>query len=284
MLADGADRRVTLLCAPAGWGKTFALSQWHAQDMRPFAWVSLDPTDDDPIRFWSYVVAGLRTVVPGFGGAVLAALPNAGPGLVEVVLPKFVNELSELTAPVVLVLDDYHVIADDLIHASVAFLARHMPRQLKLVIATRAEPPLPFGRFRAAGELTELRAGDLRFDDAEADRLLNGALALDLEATDVEVLQQRTEGWPAGLQLAALSLRDRGDRGAFIRAFAGYDRAIGAYLHEVLEDTPKALREFLVSTSILERPPRGAIVMRGCDRRRRAGAPRCRFVLAGHGS
>ncbi len=142
-LTGGADRRLSVICAPAGWGKTVLLAQWHASERRPFAWVSLDPSDDDPVRFWSYVIAALRTVVPGFGGAVLAALPNAGPGLVDVVLPRLINELAELPEPVVLVLDDVHVLQDELVHASLAFVIRHLPRTVHLALATRAEPALP---------------------------------------------------------------------------------------------------------------------------------------------
>ena len=179
-LTGGADRRLSVICAPAGWGKTVLLAQWHASERRPFAWVSLDPSDDDPVRFWSYVIAALRTVVPGFGGAVLAALPNAGPGLVDVVLPRLINELAELPEPVVLVLDDVHVLQDELVHASLAFVIRHLPRTVHLALATRAEPALPLARLRAAGELVELRADELRFADEEADALLNGSLTLGL--------------------------------------------------------------------------------------------------------
>jgi len=140
-LAGGADRRLTLVCAPAGWGKSVLLAQWHAVERRPFAWVSLDRTDDDPIRFWSDVIAALRTVAPGFGGATLAMLPNAGPGVTEIVLPRLINELAELPEPVVLVLDDYHLISDEIVHASVAFLLAHLPPTLQLVLASRADPP-----------------------------------------------------------------------------------------------------------------------------------------------
>jgi LuxR family maltose regulon positive regulatory protein len=253
-LVEGRDRRLTLVCAPAGWGKTVVLAEWHAaaRETRPFAWVSLDGTEDDPERFWSYVVAAVRTVAPGIGEAALARLPTAGPALIELVLPSLINELAELPEPVVLVLDDYHVVRDELVHDSVAYLLRHLPRSLHVALATRADPPLPLGRLRAAGELVELRAAELRFSDREADALLNGA-GLGLDADEVRLLQERTEGWPAGLQLAALSLRDRSDRGAFVRAFAGDDRQIGEYLHEVLEELDAPVREFLLRTSILDR-------------------------------
>jgi LuxR family maltose regulon positive regulatory protein len=252
-LAAGAHCKLALVSAPAGWGKTVLLAQWRAAETRPFAWVSLDAADDDPLRFWSYVVGALRTVVPGFGGAVLAMLPNAGSALVEAVLPRLINELAELPEPVVLVLDDVHLVRDEQLHASLAFLIRHLPRTVQLALTSRGEPPLPLARLRAAGELVELRANELQFDGSDADALLNGALALDLRAGDVELLRRRTEGWPAGLQLAGLSLRDRTDRGGFIRGFAGDDRQIGDYLHEVLEGAPAPMRAFLLRTSILDR-------------------------------
>ena len=202
------------------------------------------------------MIAALRTVAPGLGGAALAMLPNAGPGVIEIVLPRLINELAELPEPVVLVLDDYHLISDELVHASVAFLLAHLPRH---AAAGAREPcrSAAVARRSAADELVEVRAEELRFDDDAAAALLNGSLSLELAAADVGLLQERTEGWPAGLQLAALSLRGREDRGAFIRAFAGHDRQIGDYLHEVIEDAPRPVREFLVRTSILERmcPP-----------------------------
>jgi LuxR family maltose regulon positive regulatory protein len=254
-LAAGADRKLTLVCAPAGWGKSLLLGEWHASEAerRSFAWVSLDPSDDDPVRFWSYVIGGVRTVEPDFGNAALATLPTAGPALLEAVLPTLINELAGLRRPLVLVLDDYHVLHDELIHASVAFLLRHLPRTVHVAIASRADPPLSLARLRAAGEVVEVRADELRFSQEEADALLNGVLALDLVDADVALLRERTEGWPAGLQLAALSLRDRVDRTAFVHAFAGDDRHIGEYLHEVLAGEARPLREFLLRTSILER-------------------------------
>ncbi|MDA0169747.1 LuxR C-terminal-related transcriptional regulator [Solirubrobacter taibaiensis] len=254
-LAGGVKGRLALVCAPAGWGKTTLLSQWRIAERkhRAFAWVSLDPADDDPVRFWSYVVGALRTVVPGFGGGTLAALPNAGPALIGVVLPRLINELAELERPVVLMLDDYHVITDELVHASVAFLLQHAPPTLQIALATRTDPPLPLARLRAAGRLVEIRSEDLRFDGAEAETLLNGSLALGLSGDDVAALRERTEGWPAGLQLAALSLRSKSDRAAFIRDLSGDDRQFGDYLGEVLESVPDDLREFLLRTSVLER-------------------------------
>jgi LuxR family maltose regulon positive regulatory protein len=247
--------RLALICAPAGWGKSVLLSEWNTspEETRPFAWVSLDRGDSDPVRFWGYVIAALRTVGPELGEAALAALPAAGPNLVEVVVTPLINELAASSQRLVLVLDDYHLVRSEQIHASVEYLLRYLPGQAQLAIATRADPPLPLAELRAAGEIAEIRAAALRFSDLEAEALLNGSLGLGLDHSDVELLRARTEGWVAGLQLAALSLQAHEDRRAFVAAFAGDDRQIGDYLHEVLAEQPRALREFLLLTSILER-------------------------------
>ena len=253
-LAGGADRRLSLICAPAGWGKTVLLAQWHASERRPFAWVSLDPSDDDPVRFWSYVIAALRTVVPGFGGAVLAALPNAGPGLVDVVLPRLINELAELPEPVVLVLDDYPRAAGRA-RARVGRVPAPAPAA---DAAARARDPRrpaaaarPPARRRRAGRAARGRAA---FDDEEADALLNGSLALGLERRRRRAAAGADRGL-AGRAAArrAVAARARATAPTFIRAFAGDDRQIGDYLHEVIEGAPRPVREFLLRTSILER-------------------------------
>jgi LuxR family transcriptional regulator, maltose regulon positive regulatory protein len=254
LVAEG-DRKLALVCAPAGWGKSTLLSEWQAspEETRPFAWLSLDPADHDPVRFWSYAIGALRSVRPGLGSGPVAALRSAGPDLVDVVVTPLINELAELPAPLVLVLDDYHEVRAESIHASLAFLLRHLPATLQLAIASRADPPLPVGALRAAGQVTEIRAADLRFSEAEAEELLNGSLALGLDPADVGVLRKRTEGWAAGLQLAALSARPLENRHAFVRDFAGSDWLLGDYLREVLADQPPSLRDFLLQTSILER-------------------------------
>jgi LuxR family maltose regulon positive regulatory protein len=254
-LVAGGERKLALLCAPAGWGKTILLSEWSASadESRPFAWVSLDPEDDDPVRFWSYLIGALRTVEPGFGEEALARLPSAGSSLVEVVLPPLINELAGSSLRSVLVLDDYDLVHNELIHTSVGYLLRHLPRTLQLAVASRADPPLPLAGLRASGEVTEIRAEELRFSDEEADALLNGSLDLGLERSELELLQARTEGWAAGLQLAGLSLQAQVDRQAFLQAFAGDDRQIGEYLQELLAEQPAALQAFLLRTSILER-------------------------------
>jgi LuxR family maltose regulon positive regulatory protein len=252
-LAGAGGSKLVLVCAPAGWGKTSVLSQWHAATPGAFAWVSLDPGDDDRVRFWSYVIGAVRTVAPEVGEAALAALPNAPGDLTGAVLPSLLNELAAAGRRLVLVLDDYHCVREEPIHASVAFLLRHLPPNVQVAIATRADPPLPLGSLRAAGEVLEIRAAQLRFSDAEAGALLNGSLALDLGPAEVALLRERTEGWPAGLRLAALSLRDQADRKAFVAAFAGDDRQITDYLHEFVAAQPPRLREFLLRTSVLER-------------------------------
>ena len=254
-LVAGGEGKLALLCAPAGWGKTILLSEWSASpdESRPFAWVSLDSGDDDPVRFWSYLIGALRTIVPAFGDEALARLPSAGPSLVDVVLPPLINELAGSSQRSVLVLDDYHLVHNELIHTSVRYLLRHLPRTLQLAIASRADPPLPLAGLRASGEVTEIRADELRFSDEEADAFLNGSLDLGLERSDLDLLQARAEGWPAGLQLAGLSLRAHPDRQAFLQGFAGDDRQIGEYLQELLAEQAAAVRAFLLRTSILER-------------------------------
>jgi LuxR family maltose regulon positive regulatory protein len=215
--------------------------------------VSLDPGDDDPVRFWGYVIAAIRTVHPDVGGAALAALPDAGRALVEVTVPLLLNDLVDLPGRLVLVLDDYHLLHHELIHASLAFLLRHLPASVQLALGSRADPPLPLGSLRAAGEVVEIRAAELSFSEIEAEALLNGSLGAGLARADVALLRARTEGWAAGLQLAALSLQGQDDKHAFVEAFAGDDRQIGDYLKEILAEQPPALREFLLRTSILER-------------------------------
>jgi LuxR family transcriptional regulator, maltose regulon positive regulatory protein len=249
------DARLTLIHAPAGSGKTTLLSEWQAAsaEERPFAWLSLDSGDNDPVRFWEGVIEALRTVEPGIGERPLGLL--AGPtSLTEVVIPLLINELVELPGRVVLVLDDHHLIVNPRIHESLAFLLGHLPDTVQLAIASRSEPPLPLGRLRVRHEIVEIRAADLRFTDDEATALLNGALELGLDAGDIERLQGRTEGWAAGLQLAALSLTGRPDAHAFIASFAGDDRPIVDYLgFEVLDGQTEAIRAFLLHTSILDR-------------------------------
>ncbi len=254
-LRGGDSRRLTLLAAPPGFGKTTLLAEWAAEDDGPaVAWVSLDEDDDDPARFLAYVLAALRRVEPGLGDRALAALRSPGAGVVDVVLPLLVNELAHSGREIALVLDDYHVITNPEIHEAIAYLVERAPAGFRLVVATRADPPFPLGRLRAGGELSELRAAELRFGDEETGTFLTEALGLELSAQDVDRLQARTEGWPAALYLAALSLRARPDASELIEDFAGDDRHLVDYLTaEVLARQPPDVRSFLLRTSILKR-------------------------------
>jgi LuxR family maltose regulon positive regulatory protein len=256
-LTHALDARLVLASAPAGFGKTTFVREWLrtiAERGTAVAWLSLDPLDNDPTRFWSYVLAAFGTAVPNLGDATGALLAAEG-GPTEVVLTTLVNELAGLDGiDVALVLDDLHVIDSPDVHDGLAFVVEHLPPQVHLVMASRNDPPLPLARFRARGELAEIRAADLRFTVDEAAEYLNGAMGLALTAADVATLEARTEGWIAALQLAALSLDGRDDAGAFIAGFAGDDRFIVDYLAgEVLQRQPEAVRHFLLQTSILDR-------------------------------
>ena len=255
VLLAATSAKLTLVSAPAGSGKTTLLAEWHAAaaEQRPFAWLSLDLSDNDPVRFFEGAIAALRTVAAGIGEQPLRAL--AGPtSLTDVVLPSLINELAALPEPLVLVLDDYHLITNPRIHESVDYLLERMPETLQLAITMRGEPELALARLRVRRELVEVRASDLRFTDDEAVSLLNGVLGLELDPDDIVRLQRRTEGWAAGLQLAALSLSGREDPRAFIVSFAGDDRPIVDYLgFEVLDSQPAEVRSFLIRTSVLER-------------------------------
>jgi LuxR family transcriptional regulator, maltose regulon positive regulatory protein len=254
-LAQGVTRKLTLLTAPPGFGKTTLLAEWASvEEGRAVAWVSLDDDDNDPARFFSYVVAALGTVESEIGARALAAHATPGTGLVDVVLPLFLNDVAGLDKALVLVLDDYHVITNTEIHEGLAYLVERLPESLHVVVATREDPPLPLGRLRARGELAELRAGRLRFNDEEATTFLNDVLELELSGEDVERLQARTEGWPAALYLAALSLRGAAHPSGLIDEFAGDDRYLVDYLTgELLARQSPELRSFLLQTSILKR-------------------------------
>jgi LuxR family maltose regulon positive regulatory protein len=246
--------KLTLVAAPAGFGKTTVVSAWVHQNRRKVAWFSLDEGDNEVTVFWAYVVASIRTVLPDFAETIFTALTASPPAPLDSILPTLVNELAGLEAPLALVLDDYHAIANQEIHDSISFLLDHQPQQLHLVIATRADPPLPVARIRAQRCLTELRADDLRFTEEEARALLNGMMGLGLAEEDVNVLERRTEGWGVGLLLAAQSMRGRSDKHAFISAFSGSQHYILEYLiEEVLNRQTAKARRFLLQTSILDR-------------------------------
>jgi LuxR family maltose regulon positive regulatory protein len=252
-LTEGTTRELTLVCAPAGFGKTSLLGDWARLARRPVAWLSLDGGDNDPARFWRYVAAALDEPRPGVRERVGALFQGGQPPL-EVVLTVLINELAEAPETAVLVLDDYHLVEAPAVHDSLAVLLERLPPQLRLALASRADPPLPLARLRAGGQLVELREADLRFTREEAAELLRTAVGTDLPEAAVAALGDRTEGWAAGLQLAALSLPGHADIGAFVEGFSGSHRFVLDYLcEEVLDRQPPELRGFLVETSILER-------------------------------
>ena len=252
-LAEGIARELVLVCTPAGFGKTTLLGDWARRGQRPVAWLSLDAGDNDPARFWRHVVAALDGALPGVAGRAAPLLEGLQPAAFGAAAAALVNELA-CAGEVVLVLDDYHLIDAPPVHASFGFLLEHLPSSLRLVLASRADPPLPLARLRARGQLAELREADLRFTPKEAAELLRTAVGSELPEAAVAALGDRTEGWVAGLQLAALSLRGRGEITAFVDGFSGSHRYVLDYLtEEVLDRQPKQLRSFLLETSVLER-------------------------------
>ena len=256
-LAGCVTSRLLLVEAPAGFGKTTAVAQWRASmiDDRPFAWISLDRGDDDPARLWSHVVGALQGACPDFGGGdTLRALRAQVPDVLGKVLPRLANELAALRAPVVVVLDDYHLISEPSCHDQVGFLLSHLPDTVQLVLVTRADPPLPLARLRAAGVMAEVRAPELRFAPAQAAALVRTVAAVDLSEADLANLVERTEGWPAGVYLAALSLHGHSSPEPFVRQFGGDNRFIVDFLaEEVLSRQPVQIRQFLARTAVLDR-------------------------------
>jgi LuxR family maltose regulon positive regulatory protein len=248
-----AGSRLTLISASAGFGKTTLLSEWLASCGRPAAWLSLDEGDNDPSRFLAYLVAALQTLASEIGVGVLAALRSPQPPPVESILTILLNEITTISDSFILVLDDYHVVDSKPVDQALTFLVEHQPPRMHLVIATREDPHLPMARLRARGQLTELRAADLRFTPAEAAEFLNQVMGLNLSTEDIAALETRTEGWIAGLQLAALSMQGRSDAANFIQAFTGSHRFVLDYLvEEVLQRQPEGIHSFLLKTAILD--------------------------------
>lgn len=255
-LTDGIEsgRKLTLVSAPAGFGKTTLVSSWIEGNNIPAAWISLDEGDGDPARFLTYLVAALQTLISGVGDGVLAALQSSQTVSPNDLSTTLLNELNSTEDDFILVLDDFHAVNSTAMGELLSFFVEHMPPAMYLVITTRQDPALPLARLRARNQLTEVRAADLRFTEDEAAAFLNQVMGLNLSAEDIAVLEARTEGWIAGLQLAALSMQGQQDTTNFIRSFSGANQFVLDYLlEEVLKKQPEALQRFLLSTSIFNR-------------------------------
>lgn len=253
-LERGLNQRLSLVAAPAGFGKTTLLSTWLEQTIHAKAWLTLDQRDNDPLRFLSYLVAALQTVEPEVGQSVQQALQAAQPAPSENLLISLINELHQIRQPIILVLDDYHVIDQQAVDDMLNFLLEHLPTTLHLVLATREDPQIPLARLRARGQLNEIRVADLRFSLAESGEFLRNVMGLQLPDQAIAKLEARTEGWIAGLQLAALSLQGQPDPSSFIETFSGQHQFILDYLlEEVLQHQSAEIQTFLVQTSMLER-------------------------------
>ena len=258
-LNAGLHGGLTLLAAPAGYGKSTLLSEWIDQCARQdpklhVAWLSLDEGDSDPYRFLLYLAAALHGAESSCGADAMAALQSPQPPSAESILTDLINDIDGISGDILLVLDDYHAVHSPKVDEALAFLLEHLPARLRLVIATREDPMLPLARMRARGELAELRAADLRFSPDEAADFLRRVMGLSLTAEDIAALESRTEGWIAGLQLAALSMRGQKDIAGFIRSFTGSHRFVLDYLvEEVLQRQSESVQTFLLRTSILDR-------------------------------
>jgi len=247
-------RKLTLVSAPAGFGKTTLLAAWANRCPRPVGWLTLEEGDNDPVRFFSYCLAALREIHPDLGQGLAFKLQSLNRPAREATLTGLLNELTEIPGAIALVLDDYHLIEEEAVHACLAFLIEHLPPQVHLVISTRADPSLPLSVLRARGHLDEVRASDLRFDSGETEAFMNRLMGFHLSRAEVDALLLRTEGWIAGLQMAAVSLQGRDNAPAFIAAFTGSNRYVLDYLvEEVLQRQPSHIQDFLLKTSILDR-------------------------------
>ncbi|RIK40261.1 MAG: hypothetical protein DCC55_15650 [Chloroflexi bacterium] len=248
------SRPATLIVASAGYGKSTLICEWMARVDRPYGWLSLDEDDNDLTRFFTYLIAALRTCRPGLGETALTLLAAPQPPSAKAILTLLLNDLGALDSPIALVLDDYHVITTPAIHDAMTFFVEHLSHQAHLVLISRADPPLPLARWRARSYLNEVRTDDLRFTEEEAAAFLNQVMELELSAADVAALEQRTEGWITGLQLAALSIRGQRDPSDFVQSFSGSHRYILDYLtEEVLRRQPEPVQRFLLQTSLLDR-------------------------------
>jgi LuxR family maltose regulon positive regulatory protein len=250
----GINNKLILISAPAGFGKTTLISEWISQSEIPVTWISLDKSDNDPVHFMYYLIAALKSINANIGEPALTMLHSSQQPPIESIMPNLIKEITDIPYDCVLVLDDYHSIDAKQVHTIVEFLLDHLPPQMHIVITTRVDPPLPLARLRVRNQLTEVRASDLCFTIAEVTEFFNKMMNLELSSHDISMLESRTEGWIAGLQLAALSMQGRKDIQMFIKTFAGDDRHIVDYLaEEVLNLQPEHVQNFLLQTSILNR-------------------------------
>src|SRR6266487_162227 len=253
-LNEGLHRNLILISAPAGFGKTTLVSEWLAGGARPTAWLSLDDQDNDLTRFLTYLVAALQTIAATLGEGVLGVLQSPQPPPTEAILTALLNDITTIRDHFVLVLDDYHVLDAKAVDHALTYLVEHLPPHMHLVIATREDPQLPLARLRAGDQLTEVRVTDLRFTHSEAAGFLNQVMGLNLSAQDIAALETRTEGWIAGLQLAAISMQGHKDTISFIKSFTGSHHFVLDYLvEEVLQQQPESVQNFLLRTSIFDR-------------------------------
>ena len=293
-LDEGIDRKFTLVSAPAGFGKTTLLSEWvdriragkgAVPAPQGIAWLSLEEEDNDPARFLTYFLAALQQTDPGIGETAQLMLQAPQPPPPQTLLTSLINDLAAVPVPCILVLDDYHLVQTMPIHQQLAFLLEHLPPQAHLVIATREDPPLPLARLRARDQIVDIRQADLTFTKEETADFLRRVMGLELSSADIATLNRRTEGWIAGLQLAALSMRNSDDLQGFVASFAGSHRYILDYLvEEVFRQQSPDLQDFLLQTSILERlsaPLCDAITGRGDAQQVLAGLDQANlFILS----
>jgi LuxR family maltose regulon positive regulatory protein len=255
-LDENRSRKLSLISAPAGFGKTTLLSEWINGSNNPIAWLSLDKGENDPVRLLTYLTAALRLIEADIGAGTLGLLDSPQHPPLEALVAALINDIGERAESVVLVLDDCHLVEAQSAYDMVGFLLERMPDNLHIVMSGRVDPPLPLAHLRAQNQLTEIRASDLRFDSIEAASFLNDLMGLDLSDTNQEALAKRTEGWIAGLQLAALSLQKRDDeeKQEFIESFSGTHHFIMDYLvDEVMSHQTDEIQNFLCKSSILDR-------------------------------
>jgi LuxR family maltose regulon positive regulatory protein len=253
-LDEGFNDKLTVVSAPAGYGKTTLVSAWALECKCPVGWLSLDNEDNDPVRFLAYLIAAAQTIKPNLGQEMLNVLQSAQPPVIINLLPELINQLDEVQTHFALVLDDYHAITSPEIHRAVAFIISHQPPQMHLLLITRIDPPLPLPQLRVRGQLTELRQADLCFTEVETTAFLKQGLGIELISSDVNILVNRTEGWVASLQMAALSMRNKNDISSFIARFGGsHEYIVDYFASEILNDLPERMRLFLLKTSILDR-------------------------------